>query len=481
MSSVQLAFFLLWVSSTQTLCSAEELVVTLTNDNFDSFIRSHSKVLVQFYAPWCGHCKKLGPEYERAAEKLKGRVPLAKVDATVESALSTKYGVKSYPFLKWFEDTRDTEYDGARTTDAIVEYAESMVVPPVAITSSPPAPEGLHPRVVLHGPQLIESFETVAKMNRRNGKFYFVKDDTQKVTLDHKDEATLELTYGLNRVDAIQAFFKENQFPLFGGLDADSWDKYLNRGVGLVWSLFPMKDSSELKDIAKQNRAMMTEVAQKFKGKYSITYSDTSNSKFKEEYATRLGVTEFPSIAVHKKAGDKKRYVYQGEMTPRKITQFIEDVDAGRVEPLYRTEKVPEQDSKLAVKTIVGSNLQANIFHPEKDVMLLVVATWCGHCKKLNPEYESVMQTIKKEGCDDLVQLMTIDGVANDSPLDSLEWTGFPSLYYIKAGSKEILKYEGERNEKGIWKWIRRNAAKASIIKERIQKNREKEQKASEL
>jgi len=236
-----------------------------------------------------------------------------------------------------------------------------------------------------------------------------------------------------------------------------------------------------LKDIAKQNRAMMTEVAQKFKGKYSITYSDTSNSKFKEEYATRLGVTEFPSIAVHKKAGDKKRYVYQGEMTPRKITQFIEDVDAGRVEPLYRTEKVPEQDSKLAVKTIVGSNLQANIFHPEKDVMLLVVATWCGHCKKLNPEYESVMQTIKKEGCDDLVQLMTIDGVANDSPLDSLEWTGFPSLYYIKAGSKEILKYEGERNEKGIWKWIRRNAAKASIIKERIQKNREKEQKASEL
>jgi protein disulfide-isomerase-like protein len=125
--------------------------------------------------------------------------------------------------------------------------------------------------------------------------------------------------------------------------------------------------------------------------------------------------------------------------------------------------------------------LQANIFQEKKDVMLLVVAPWCGHCKKLDPEYERVMQTIKKEGCDDLVALMKLDGVANDSPMDSLEWTGFPTIYYIKAGSKDIQKYEGERNEKGIWKWIRRNAKKAAVIKERIQKNREKEQKASEL
>merc|ERR1719171_2884083 len=101
---------------------------------------------------------------------------------------------------------------------------------------------------------------------------------------------------------------------------------------------------------------MMQEVAGKFKGKYSITYSETATAKFKDEYESRLGVTDYPAIAVHKKAGDKKRYVYQGEMTAPKITQFIEDVDAGRVEPLYRTEKVPKENN-LAVKTVVGSNL----------------------------------------------------------------------------------------------------------------------------
>lgn len=48
-----------------------EHVVTLTIETFDEFINDKPIVLVEFFAPWCGHCKSLAPEYEKAAAELK--------------------------------------------------------------------------------------------------------------------------------------------------------------------------------------------------------------------------------------------------------------------------------------------------------------------------------------------------------------------------------------------------------------------------
>src|SRR5687768_10271096 len=62
--------------------------------------QSKDIVLVEFFAPWCGHCKSLAPEWEKAATNLKGLVKVTKVDATVETSLGSDYGVRGYPTIK---------------------------------------------------------------------------------------------------------------------------------------------------------------------------------------------------------------------------------------------------------------------------------------------------------------------------------------------------------------------------------------------
>ena len=85
----------------------EDDVLVLTDQNFDSEIAKHDKILVEFYAPWCGHCKKLAPEYAKAAKLLKKAdppIPIAKVDATINKKLKARFEIKAFPSIFWFEN-----------------------------------------------------------------------------------------------------------------------------------------------------------------------------------------------------------------------------------------------------------------------------------------------------------------------------------------------------------------------------------------
>ena len=72
--------------------------------------------LVEFYAPWCGHCQKLAPEYGKAAKALKGIVRVAAVNADEHKQFAQRFGVKGFPTIRFFrhgETGNGEEYSGA--------------------------------------------------------------------------------------------------------------------------------------------------------------------------------------------------------------------------------------------------------------------------------------------------------------------------------------------------------------------------------
>lgn len=101
-------------------------VVVLDASNFDDVVGKDKDVLVEFYAPWCGHCKKLAPEYDQlaAAFKRTKSVAIAKVDCDKHKDVGNRFDIKGFPTIKWFSKGSLTpeDYEGGRTKDAMLEF-----------------------------------------------------------------------------------------------------------------------------------------------------------------------------------------------------------------------------------------------------------------------------------------------------------------------------------------------------------------------
>jgi len=109
-------------------------VVVLTDANFDDLVMNSEDLwIIEFYAPWCGHCKNLEPEWNRAATELKGEVKVGKLDATREHTIAGRYNVNAYPQIKLFpsgpkSDNLIEDYNGARDSSSIVAWAQEKKI-----------------------------------------------------------------------------------------------------------------------------------------------------------------------------------------------------------------------------------------------------------------------------------------------------------------------------------------------------------------
>jgi len=107
---------------------AEKGLFTLTEKSFKNHV-AKGDTFIKFYAPWCGHCKKLAPTWDELAAKMgaDGKATIAKVDCTKSQSLCQEHGIKGYPTLAYFRKGEKVEaYRGGRTMKDLSDFVASM-------------------------------------------------------------------------------------------------------------------------------------------------------------------------------------------------------------------------------------------------------------------------------------------------------------------------------------------------------------------
>ncbi|TDH74298.1 hypothetical protein CCR75_001989 [Bremia lactucae] len=119
-------------------------VIVLTDSDFEHKTQAGSGAttgdwLVEFYAPWCGHCKKLTPIYETVAQELQGELNVAKVDVTENAELGKRFNIRGFPTILHFSHGKVYKYAGKRTKDDLVAFARAGFknVPGETVSTAP--------------------------------------------------------------------------------------------------------------------------------------------------------------------------------------------------------------------------------------------------------------------------------------------------------------------------------------------------------
>jgi protein disulfide-isomerase A1 len=375
----------------------DEGVLVLTEENFESAIADNEFVLVEFYAPWCGHCKALAPEFAKAAGILADKdspIKLGKVDATEQAKLGEQFEVRGYPTLKFFRNGKPADYNGGRTADTIVTWVEKKTGPPAVTLDTVEAAKKFveDNEIAVVGffsdveGDAAKAFKDVAG-SMDDYKFgitttgsdvateYTVSSDT--VVLFKKfDEGRNDMTEELTDVEAVTKFVGSNALPLVVEFNHETAQKIFSGEIKSHLLMFISKGSEEY----AAQKEVATTVSKDYKGQVLFVTIDTDEEDHKRilEFFG-MKEDELPGMRIIKLAEDMAKYKpASNALDEANVRSFVAEFLEGKLKQHLLSEEVPEDWDTNAVKVLVGKNFEEVAKDVNKNVLVEFYAPWCG-------------------------------------------------------------------------------------------------------
>jgi protein disulfide isomerase len=488
-------------------------VIPLHDDDFAAALKDVPQAFVEFYAPWCGHCKKLEPEYNKAANFFSGSdvVKFFKVDATVEKQLSKEYAIDGFPTIIHFTNYSAGElmtYEGDRTAAAIKTYLIEQIpsLKHANVIELTAEKNNLRSFLTLKDAAAIGFFP-----NKECPEFaaFLKAAEYEEVPYAYTFEASVAADAGITGKDrGIAVLVRSGEVFNFDGeltnsAHIDSFVIHRQFGSVVRYSQRVHKKLFEgaitnqlvlfLKDVNGDSPKFADTIKQNEKLK-DLFYATAKNYTEKHGFAT--AVPRFVIVRVNKFLLEEDyHYIYElghkcnirkeedfpslcyfetGDRSEdsakppvKKFRREAATIQAGadflayirkcqgRDEPEIIQSQLPppsESEKKLALKTLVGETFETRVFDrwKNKNVLVFLFAPWCKASRATMPEVQKLANEMSS------VRNMVVakyDAHSNDPTTPAAKTDRFPKFRLFKANRKtkdEYVEYEGEKKTKHL-------------------------------
>jgi len=452
----------------------DSTVLELSDDTFNKEMATFETGFVEFVAPWCPHCKRLLPDFDKAAKVITNNdIPVKFVKVNCDGpGYHTCHHAKAdiYPTLKLYRyGVEERRYYGPRTPKDLVRYALNMIgdhaktltteeeLNKFTVSDS----EYMFLGAFAEDSDLSKEFLRQAEGLREFYKFAIVRDsDLLKVIGQTNAVIAYQPKFLRNKWEPDHKVFTDIPFKLFDFIQSSRRDL-----VGIV----TRSTTSEF-EISRPLLITTFEVDFDINVKHT-NYVRNRLLKLASEYSPRMNLCMGNINMTHYYAPDdrwndtgilltvldKDGWEYhvpkEVQFSYESTKQVIEDVLAGKIKGKpFKSDELPKQQKR--VQKVVANTFAETVLDETKHVLVEFYSPYCEHCKALIPIYNELASRARE---DPNILITKMDATTNSLP-KPFQSRGFPTIYLVPKGqNSRPIKFEGNRTVDVLIDFIQTN------------------------